>query len=96
MINDDTIPSPAKIDFAFGSSDVKVKPPGSVIHPVIPPSLIVIRAIPSGTTILLPFVIIPFEPLLFSPLPALLLCCTAGKTAAVAGTPCIGTMYSFH
>ena len=47
-----------KIDFAFGSSDVNINPPGSVIHPVIAPSCIVINPYPSGTTILLPFVII--------------------------------------
>ena len=45
QIFDFAVPLPANIDLEFGSSDVKMNPPGSVIHPVIAPSCIVISAI---------------------------------------------------
>ena len=66
------------------------------MHPVIAPSCNVINAVPSGTTILLPFVIIFSDPFVFAPLPLSVSFFSAPNIAAVAGTPALGTKKSFH
>ena len=93
---DEKNPSPAKNDCEFWSSDEYIKPPGSVTHPVIAPSWNVSNAVPSGTTILLPFVIMFSEPFVFDPLPLSVPLLSAPKIAAVAGTSLLGTIKSFH
>ena len=69
---------------------MKINPPGSATTPVIAPSWIVINAVPSGTIILLPLVIIFSLPLVFSPRPAFCPCATAGNKPAVGVTFAVG------
>ena len=80
------IPSPAKIDWESCASEFHSYPPASAENPVIAPSCISTRPYPSGTTILVPSLTTPSDPLVFDPRPALVPCGTAANTAAVEQT----------
>lgn len=83
-------PSPEKMDFALGSSLVYWYPPTSVIRPVMAPSCMVTRTVPSGTITLLPLVMMLALPLVLDPRPLFVPMGIPGKTPAVGDTSCPG------